>query len=275
MVGRDMEHRYPQRTPKIGETVLEVRDWRVHHALHADREQIKGVSLHVRQGEIVGIAGLMGAGRTELAMSVFGKSYGQRISGEVLMHGKPVDVGTVRKAIDHGIAYVTEDRKGLGLVLEEDIRKNISLANLDAVAERSVIDTGREFKVANDYRKALNIRCSGVEQLVVNLSGGNQQKVVLSKWLFTKPELLMLDEPTRGIDVGAKYEIYTIIDQLASEGKGILMISSELPELLGMCDRIYVMNEGRFVAEFTAAEASQERIMHAIVSAGSSVHVPA
>jgi putative multiple sugar transport system ATP-binding protein len=275
MVGRDMEHRYPQRTPKIGETVLEVRDWRVHHALHADREQIKGVSLHVRQGEIVGIAGLMGAGRTELAMSVFGKSYGQRISGEVLMHGKPVDVGTVRKAIDHGIAYVTEDRKGLGLVLEEDIRKNISLANLDAVAERAVIDTGREFKVANDYRKALNIRCSGVEQLVVNLSGGNQQKVVLSKWLFTKPELLMLDEPTRGIDVGAKYEIYTIIDQLASEGKGILMISSELPELLGMCDRIYVMNEGRFVAEFKAGEATQERIMHAIVSAGSSVHVPA
>jgi putative multiple sugar transport system ATP-binding protein len=275
MVGRDMEHRYPQRSPKIGETVFEVRDWRVHHALHADREQIKGVNLTVRQGEIVGIAGLMGAGRTELAMSVFGKSYGQRISGSVLMHGKPVDVGTVRKAIDHGIAYVTEDRKGLGLVLEEDIRKNITLGNLDAVSERTVIDNGREFKVANDYRKALNIRCSGVEQLVVNLSGGNQQKVVLSKWLFTQPELLILDEPTRGIDVGAKYEIYTIIDQLASEGKGILMISSELPELLGMCDRIYVMNEGRFVAEMTAAEASQERIMHAIVSAGSTVHVPA
>ncbi|KQW65015.1 multiple monosaccharide ABC transporter ATP-binding protein [Variovorax sp. Root411] len=275
MVGRDMAHRYPQRTPKIGETVFEVRDWRVHHALHADREQIKGVNLNVRKGEIVGIAGLMGAGRTELAMSVFGKSYGQRISGSVLMHGKPVDVGTVRKAIDHGIAYVTEDRKGLGLVLEEDIRKNISLANLDAIADSSVIDNGREFKVANEYRKALNIRCSGIEQLVVNLSGGNQQKVVLSKWLFTKPELLILDEPTRGIDVGAKYEIYTIIDQLASEGKGILMISSELPELLGMCDRIYVMNEGRFVAEFPVAEASQERIMHAIVSSGSSIHVAA
>ena len=273
MVGRDMAHRYPQRDPKIGSTVFEVRDWRVHHALHADREQIKGVSLNVRQGEIVGIAGLMGAGRTELAMSIFGRSYGQRISGSVFVHGKPVDVSTVRKAIDHGIAYVTEDRKGLGLVLEEDIRKNISLANLDAIADRSVIDHGREFKVANEYRKALNIRCSGIEQLVVNLSGGNQQKVVLSKWLFTKPELLILDEPTRGIDVGAKYEIYTIIDRLASEGKGILMISSELPELLGMCDRIYVMNEGRFVAEFPAAEASQERIMHAIVSSGSSVHV--
>jgi putative multiple sugar transport system ATP-binding protein len=247
----------------------------VHHALHADREQIKGVDLHVRKGEIVGIAGLMGAGRTELAMSVFGKSYGQRISGTVLMHGQPVDVGTVRKAIDHGIAYVTEDRKGLGLVLEENIQKNVSLANLEAVSSSMVIDDAREFKVASDYRRALNIRSSGVEQLVVNLSGGNQQKVVLSKWLFTKPELLILDEPTRGIDVGAKYEIYTIIDQLASEGKGILMISSELPELLGMCDRIYVMNEGRFVAEFPAAEASQERIMHAIVSAGSSVHVAA
>jgi putative multiple sugar transport system ATP-binding protein len=275
MVGRDMAHRYPQRHPKIGDTVFEVRDWRVHHALHADREQIKGVNLHVRQGEIVGIAGLMGAGRTELAMSVFGKSYGQRISGTVLMHGKQVDVSTVCKAIDQGIAYVTEDRKGLGLVLEENIQKNVSLANLEAVSSSMVIDDAREFKVASDYRKALNIRSSGVEQLVVNLSGGNQQKVVLSKWLFTKPELLILDEPTRGIDVGAKYEIYTIIDQLASEGKGILMISSELPELLGMCDRIYVMNEGRFVAEFTGAEASQERIMHAIVSAGSSVHVAA
>jgi len=272
MVGRDMAHRYPQRAPQVGETVFEVRDWRVFHALHADREQIKGVSLHVKRGEIVGIAGLMGAGRTELAMSVFGRSYGQRISGTVLMHGKPVDVGTVRKAIDHGIAYVTEDRKGYGLVLEDDITKNISLANLEAVATGSVIDHGREYKVASEYRAALAIRCSGVDQKVVNLSGGNQQKVVLSKWLFTKPELLILDEPTRGIDVGAKYEIYTIIDKLASEGKGVLMISSELPELLGMCDRIYVMNEGRFVAEFTAAEASQERIMHAIVKSGGSVH---
>jgi putative multiple sugar transport system ATP-binding protein len=272
MVGRDMAHRYPERTPRIGETVFEVREWRVHHALHAEREQIKGVNLQVRRGEIVGIAGLMGAGRTEFAMSVFGRSYGQRISGTVLMHGRPVDVGTVRKAIDHGIAYVTEDRKGLGLVLDESIQKNVSLANLPAVAKAMVIDDAREFAVANDYRKALRIRSPGVSQAVVNLSGGNQQKVVLSKWLFTQPELLILDEPTRGIDVGAKYEIYTIIDQLASEGKGILMISSELPELLGMCDRIYVMNEGRFVAEFPAAEASQERIMHAIVSAGSSVH---
>jgi putative multiple sugar transport system ATP-binding protein len=272
MVGRDMAHRYPQRKPKIGETIFEVRDWRVHHELHAERELIKGVALHVKRGEIVGIAGLMGAGRTEFAMSVFGRSYGQRISGTAYMHGKQVDLGTIRKAIDHGIAYVTEDRKGLGLVLDEEIKKNVSLANLQAVSSAMVIDDGLEFEVASNYRKALNIRCSGIDQHVVNLSGGNQQKVVLSKWLFAKPELLILDEPTRGIDVGAKYEIYTIVDQLASEGKGILMISSEMPELLGMCDRIYVMNEGRFVAEYAAAEASQERIMRAIVNTGSSVH---
>ncbi|VTU20509.1 Xylose import ATP-binding protein XylG [Variovorax sp. PBL-E5] len=272
MVGRDMAHRYPQRTPKIGETVFEVRDWRVHHAQHADRETIKGVNLHVRRGEIVGIAGLMGAGRTEFAMSVFGRAWGQRISGSVWMHGKEVDVSTIRRAIDHGIAYVTEDRKSLGLLLDEDIRKNVTLANLAAVSDGGVIDEGREFKVAQDYRRMLNIRSAGVQQQVVNLSGGNQQKVVLGKWLFARPELLMLDEPTRGIDVGAKYEIYTLIDQLASEGKGILMISSELPELLGMCDRIYVMNEGRFVAEFPAAQASQEKIMRVIVASGSSVH---
>ena len=268
MVGREMADRYPQRHPRIGDTVFEVRDWRVHHALHADRELIKGVNLSVKRGEIVGIAGLMGAGRTEFAMSVFGRSYGQRISGQVLMHGQEVDVRTVEKAIKHGIAYVTEDRKGLGLILDDEIRRNITLANLEAVASAGVISGGDEHRVATEYRRALNIRCSGVQQPVVHLSGGNQQKVVLAKWLFSKPELLILDEPTRGIDVGAKYEIYTIIDQLASEGKGILMISSEMPELLGLCDRIVVMNEGRFVAEFSGREATQERIMRAIVNSG-------
>ena len=257
MVGRDMAHRYPPREPKIGETVFELRDWRVHHAQHADREQIHGVGLRVRQGEIVGIAGLMGAGRTELAMSVFGRSYGQRISGEVLMHGKTVDVSTVRKAIDHGIAYVTEDRKGLGLVLEEEIRKNVSLANLGAVADGLVIDPGREFQVANEYRKALNIRCAGIEQPVVNLSGGNQQKVVLSKWLFTQPELLILDEPTRGIDVGAKNEIYRIIHDVAASGCCVIVISSELPEVLGIADRVIVMRDGRISGELDRAHASE------------------
>ena len=282
MVGREMADRYPKRTPHVGEPLFELRDWRVHHPLHADREVVKGVNLTVRRGEIVGIAGLMGAGRTELAMSVFGRSWGQRISGEVRLHGQPIDVSTVEKAVRHGLAYVTEDRKGNGLVLNEDIQFNTSLANLPGVSFASVIDSGQEHRVAQDYREKLRIRCSGVDQKTLNLSGGNQQKVVLSKWLFTSPEVLILDEPTRGIDVGAKYEIYSLIDELARQGKGILMIaqlaaegkcviviSSEMPELLGITDRIYVMNEGRFVAEMPTAEASQERIMRAIVSAPS------
>ncbi|MGM9428477.1 multiple monosaccharide ABC transporter ATP-binding protein [Hydrogenophaga sp. MI9] len=266
MVGREMADRYPPRTPDIGETVFEVRDWRVHHPQHADREVIKGVDLHVKRGEIVGIAGLMGAGRTEFAMSVFGRAWGQRISGEVRLHGKPIDVGTVGKAVAHGLAYVTEDRKGNGLVLAEDIQFNTSLANLGAVSRAGVIDDGREYGVAQGYREKLRIRSAGVNQKTVNLSGGNQQKVVLSKWLFTNPEVLILDEPTRGIDVGAKYEIYTLIAQLAAEGKCVIVISSEMPELLGLSDRIYVMNEGRFVAEMPVAEASQEKIMRAIVT---------
>ena len=265
MVGRDMEHRYPPRTPKVGGPLFEVRNWTAHHNVHADRAVVKNVNLRVNRGEIVGVAGLMGSGRTELAMSVFGRSYGQNISGEVLIDGKPADVSTITRAIDSGIAYVTEDRKQLGLVLDENITKNTTLANLPGVSSAMVIDSDREFTVATDYRSKLNIRSYGVEQQTVNLSGGNQQKVVLSKWLFTKPEVLILDEPTRGIDVGAKYEIYAIINALADEGKGVLMISSEMPELLGMCDRIYVMNEGRFVGEFTGAEASQEKIMRAIM----------
>jgi putative multiple sugar transport system ATP-binding protein len=268
MVGREMAERYPPRHPEIGETVFEVRDWWVRHPEHADREFIRGVNLQVRRGEIVGIAGLMGAGRTELAMSIFGRSWGRGIRGQVFMHGREVDVRTVDRAIAHGIAYVTEDRKGLGLVLPQDIQFNATLANLGAVAQAGVISEGTEYQVANDFRKRLNIRSAGVHQPVVNLSGGNQQKVVLAKWLFAQPELLILDEPTRGIDVGAKYEIYTLIDELARQGKGILMISSEMPELLGMCDRICVMNEGRFVAEFPRAQASQEAIMRAIVATG-------
>ena len=268
MVGREMADRYPKRTPHVGETVFEVKNWSVYHPIHPDRRVIKGVDLHVKRGEIVGIAGLMGAGRTELAMSIFGRSYGQRISGDVSLHGKEINVNTVQKAVANGIAYVTEDRKGYGLVLNEEIKRNISLANLKGISKSSVINDGQEFAVASDYRGKLNIRCADVFQQVVNLSGGNQQKVVLSKWLFSKPEVLILDEPTRGIDVGAKYEIYTIISQLADEGKCIVLISSEMPELLGMCDRIYVMNEGRFVGEFLAAEASQEKIMRAIVKSG-------
>jgi putative multiple sugar transport system ATP-binding protein len=268
MVGREMADRYPKRTPNVGERVLEVKNWTVHHAVHPERQVVKGVNLHVSRGEIVGIAGLMGAGRTELAMSIFGRTYGQNISGQVFLNGKEIDTSTVQKAIDHGIAYVTEDRKGYGLVLEETIAWNTTLANLPAVSKHSVVDEGREFGVAQDFRKKLNIRSPNVFARTVNLSGGNQQKVVLSKWLFSEPEVLILDEPTRGIDVGAKYEIYTIIAQLAAEGKCVLMISSEMPELLGMCDRICVLNEGAFVAEFPAAEATQEKIMRSIVTSG-------
>ena len=268
MVGRTMEDRYPKREPKIGETIFQVENWSAYHPIHANVQVVKNVSLNIRRGEIVGIAGLMGAGRTEFAMSLFGRSYGQNISGRVLLHGQEIDVGTVEKAVSSGIAYATEDRKTYGLILGEDIRKNVTLANLEGVSKRLVIDDMRELAVANDYRAKMRIRSPSVFQEAVNLSGGNQQKVVLSKWLFSDPEILILDEPTRGIDVGAKYEIYTIINRLADAGKGALMISSEMPELLGMCDRIYVMNEGALIAELGVAEASQEKIMHAIVKSG-------
>ncbi len=268
MVGRDMEDRYPPREPKIGENLLEVKNWNVFHQHHRDRQFLHDVNFNVRAGEVVGIAGLMGAGRTETAMSLFGKSWGHKISGEVYMRGKPVDVSTIPKAIDAGLAYVTEDRKHLGLVLMNNIKQNTTLSNLEAVSKNGIIDDHKETKVATDYRSKLRIRSHSIYQETVNLSGGNQQKVVLSKWLFTNPEVLILDEPTRGIDVGAKFEIYSIINQLAAEGKGILMISSEMPELLGTCDRIYVMNEGRIVAELSKEEASQESIMRAIMRSG-------
>jgi putative multiple sugar transport system ATP-binding protein len=265
MVGREMSDRYPHRQPKIGEKLLEIKNWTVEHPHHAGRLVVKGVDLHVNRGEIVGIAGLMGAGRTELAMSVFGRAYGRNVRGEATMEGKPVDLSTIQKAVASGIAYVTEDRKSLGLVLQEDIKSNVTLANLPAVAWRGVIDEALEQQVANRYRTTLNIRSSGIFQRALNLSGGNQQKVVLSKWLFAQPRVLILDEPTRGIDVGAKYEIYTIINELADAGKAVILISSEMTELLGICDRIYVMNEGKLVDEMPAAGATQEKIMASIM----------
>ncbi len=265
MVGRDMAHRYPDRTPNPGEMLMEVKGWNVWHPDQADRQMIRDAAFQVRKGEIVGIAGLMGAGRTELAMSLFGQSYGRNISGEVRIGGKLADTSSVTRAIDAGLAYVTEDRKSLGLILEEPILRNISLANLAGIAVNGILDKRREAKVAEGYRSAMAIRTPGVQQKVMNLSGGNQQKVVLSKWLFTDPQVLILDEPTRGIDVGAKYEIYTIMNDLAAKGRGVVMISSEMPELLGMCDRIYVMNEGRIVGELSRAEASQEKIMALII----------
>ena len=267
MVGRDMEHRYPHREPDIGDVLMRVTGWNVRHP-DQPRQVIRDAAFHVRRGEIVGIAGLMGSGRTELAMSLFGRSYGVYQSGEAEIDGKKADLSSVIRAVDAGLAYVTEDRKVLGLILDEPISTNISLANLSGVATGWVLGKGREHSVAEGYRKALKIRTPGVHQKVVNLSGGNQQKVVLSKWLFTDPQVLILDEPTRGIDVGAKYEIYAIMNDLAAQGRGIVMISSEMPELLGMCDRIYVMNEGRIAGELAREEASQEAIMGLIIRDG-------
>lgn len=266
MVGRDMANRYPARQRDIGETLFEVKNWNVWHSEHTERQIIKDISFNVCEGEIVGIAGLMGSGRTELAMSMFGKSYGRNISGEVFLGGSKIDVSTVDRAIKAGLAYCTEDRKELGMIMEESIVCNITLVNLPAVASAGVINQAEEQKVAEKYRQAMNIRTPSVSQKVVNLSGGNQQKVILSKWLFANPQILILDEPTRGIDVGAKFEIYGIMNQLATDKRGVVMISSEMPELLGMCDRIYVMNEGAFTAELSADEASQERIMSFIVT---------
>lgn len=265
MVGRDLTHRFPVREKQIGETIFEIRDWNAYHPLDEARKIVDNVNFQVRKGEVVGIAGLMGSGRTELAMSIFGRAYGHHISGTALKHGKEIDISTITKAIDNGIAYATEDRKSLGLVLIGDIKSNITLANLSAVSNGLVIDEPKELVATKAYQEKLNIKCSSVLQKTINLSGGNQQKVVLSKWLFAEPEILMLDEPTRGIDVGAKYEIYTIINRLADEGKGIVVISSELPEILGICDRIYVMNKGKIIAELAGSEASQEKIMKCIM----------
>jgi putative multiple sugar transport system ATP-binding protein len=265
MVDRDLAHRFPERNPRIGDPILNVQDWSVQHPVHSEREVIKNVDFSVRRGEVVGIAGLMGAGRTEFAMSLFGRSWGYNVRGRVQLDGEDVELTSVAAAIDAGFAYVTEDRKQLGLILSNDVRKNVTLASLGQVASRGVIDDIAELKAASDYRSRMRIRCSDVYQETGQLSGGNQQKVVLSKWLMTNPKVLILDEPTRGIDVGAKYEIYCIINELAEAGKGIVVISSEMPELLGICDRICVMNDGAFVGEFSAAEATQEKIMRAIM----------
>ena len=261
MVGRDLEHRFPDREPQIGDEVLRVENWTVHHPTQAGRVVIDDASFTVRAGEVVGIAGLMGAGRTELAMSLFGRSYGRDISGQIYKDGAPVEIPDVSAAIEHGIAYATEDRKRFGLNLIEDIRSNITSAALDKLATRGWVDGNEELRAAEENRSSLNIRTPSVSVPVGKLSGGNQQKVVLAKWLFTTPDVLILDEPTRGIDVGAKYEIYTIINRMVAEGKAVVVISSELPELLGTCDRIYTLAFGRITGEVPVAEATQERLM--------------
>jgi putative multiple sugar transport system ATP-binding protein len=265
MVGRSIEHRFPPHEPHVGEEALRIEDWTVHSPTQHGRVVVSGANLTLHRGEIVGLAGLMGAGRTELAMSVFGRSYGTNITGRVYKDGREITLRTVREAIDHGIAYATEDRKKYGLNLIEDIKRNISAAGLAKLARRGWVNENEEFKVANEYRASLNIKAPSVASVVGKLSGGNQQKVVLSKWIFTDPDVLILDEPTRGIDVGAKYEIYTIINRLAKAGKAILVISSELPELIGLCDRIYALSAGRITGEMTREDATQERLMQYMV----------
>ena len=266
MVGREMTDRFPKRHGvEIGDIAMEVKDWTVYHPQFSERKVVDGVSMYIRKGEVVGIAGLMGAGRTELAMSIFGKAYGTNISGQLFLNGEEVHLKNIKDAIKHKIAYVTEDRKGNGLVLTNPIKINTTLANLSSLCSKRVIDQDKEYQVAEEYRDKLKTKCPTVEQNVGNLSGGNQQKVLLAKWMFADPDVLILDEPTRGIDVGAKYEIYCIINDLVAAGKSVIMISSELPEVLGMSDRIYVMNEGKMVGEMAGAEASQESIMSCIL----------
>jgi len=265
MVGRELTDRFPKRERRIGEVRFEVKNWTVYHPQYAGRKMCDNVNLNVRRGEVVGISGLMGAGRTELAMSVFGKSYGANISGEMLINGKPARLNNAKAAIASKLAYVTEDRKSNGLILGAPIRENITLANMEKVSRRQVIDNDLETRAAEEYKEKLSIKCSGIEQLIGNLSGGNQQKVLVSKWMFADPDILIMDEPTRGIDVGAKYEIYLIINQLVTDGKSVLFISSEMPEILGMCDRIYIMNEGKIIGELDRSEATQEAIMSRIL----------
>ena len=267
MVGRELTNRFPSREHNVGkEVILEVKDWTVYHPVYTDKCVDNKVSFKVHKGEIIGFSGLQGAGRTELAMSLFGKSYGSRISGQEFINGKEVHLKNEKDAIKHGLAYVTEDRKVNGLVLEDSIAWNTTMAKLEKVSKNGIIDVQKENAAAEEYKEKMNTKTPSVQQAVGNLSGGNQQKVLLSKWMFAEPDVLILDEPTRGIDVGAKYEIYCIMNDMVAQGKAVVMISSELPELLGMCDRIYVMNEGSMVAEFDGKEATQEKIMGAILS---------
>ncbi len=268
MVGRELTNRYPKRENcPIGDVIFEVKDWNVYHPDDAHRQILKNINIKVRAGEVVGLAGLMGAGRTELAMSLFGHSYGQKITGQVFMNGRPVDMKNVRQAINNKLAYVSEDRKTYGLVLIDSIKFNMTLSALsNFFSHKGVVDQHGEAVKAEEYRNLINVKTTSVDQAVGSLSGGNQQKVVLAKWMLTQPDVLILDEPTRGIDVGAKYEIYCVINELAKSGKAVIIISSEMPEIIGTCDRTYVLNEGEIAGELVGDEITQEAIMGCIMA---------
>lgn len=268
MVGREMTNRYPEREGvKIGDTIFEVKNWNVYHPDDANRQVLKNINISVRSGEVVGLAGLMGAGRTEFAMSVFGHSYGQKISGTVKINGKEVHMRNVREAIASKLAYVSEDRKTYGLNLIGDIKENMTIAARPKFfSKHGVINGNDEIVAAEEYKKRINVKANSIEQVVGSLSGGNQQKVVLAKWMLTQPDVLILDEPTRGIDVGAKYEIYCVINELAKAGKAVIVISSEMPEIIGTCDRTYVINEGQIAGELSREELTQEKIMQCVMA---------
>lgn len=268
MVGRSLTDRFPKREPKIGDVCFEVKNWCVDHPIFDGIKVCDNVNFNLRKGEVLGISGLMGAGRTELAMSIFGHSYGSNIHGTILLNGKEVSFPNVKSAIKNKIAYVTEDRKGNGLILTESISQNTVSANPERVSKHYVYDFDKIRKCSQDMARDMHTKCATVDEAVGNLSGGNMQKVLLGKWLFAEPDILILDEPTRGIDVGAKYEIYCIINKMVAEGKSVIMISSEMPEILGMCDRIYVMNEGKMIAEMNGKDATQEKIMTCIINSG-------
>ena len=268
MVGRSLTDRFPKRESHIGDVYFEVKDWCVEHPVFEGIKVCDNISFNLKKGEVLGISGLMGAGRTELAMSIFGRSYGTNINGHIYLNGKEVSFPNVKSAIKAGIAYVTEDRKGNGLILTESICKNTTAAKPEKISKKWVLDFDKERQYSENTAKEMHTKCATVLENVGNLSGGNMQKVLLGKWLFAEPDILILDEPTRGIDVGAKYEIYCIINRMVAEGKSVIMISSEMPEILGMCDRIYVMNEGKMIAEMDGKDATQEKIMTEIINAG-------
>ena len=264
MVGRELTNRYPKRENcKIGDIVFEIDNWNVYNS---NRHVLKDISFNVREGEVLGIAGLMGSGRTELAMSIFGKTYGDNISGTIKVHGKEVTIKSVKDAIENKIAYTSEDRKTYGLVLIDDIKHNMTMSSLKILFSKfGIINDNEEILKSQEYKKLLNLKSNSVNQTVSSLSGGNQQKVVLAKWMLSNPDVLILDEPTRGIDVGAKYEIYSVINDLVKMGKAVIIISSELPEIIGMSDRVYVLNEGKIVGELKKEEIDQVNIMKCII----------
>lgn len=262
MVGRDLTSRFPQRSTVPGETVMEVKNWTVYHEDYHAIKVVTDASFYVRESEILVFCGHMGAGRTELMMSIYGQSYGSRCVGEVFIHGKKANTKTPHAAIEAGLGYVSEDRKNLGLILIQDVKTNISASSMKKLSHMGIVSSQKEIEEAERYRKELRIKTPSINQITRNLSGGNQQKVVLSRTLLADPDILIVDEPTRGIDIGAKWEIYNILNELVQRGKSVIMITSELPEALGMADRIYVMSDGKIKGMLMREEATQEKIMH-------------